>query len=104
MYCGGGMVWECVSFHSRWTHTQPAQPVLYDPAVYHGERESGFAVTEMFSGFRIASIKLTMLPTHAMLDTRCAGIYTRSIMCSITSISLVVAMVIKPGNNYNASK
>ena len=90
------MVWECVSFHSRWTHTQP---VLCHPAVYNGDRESGFAVAEMFCGLHIASIKLTMLPTHAMLDTRYAGIYTRSIMCSITSISLVLAMVIKPGNN-----
>jgi protein-ribulosamine 3-kinase len=29
----------------------PAGPVLYDPAVYHGDRETDLAMTELFGGF-----------------------------------------------------
>jgi len=33
------------------TDTQGAHPVIYDPAVYYGDRETDMAMTELFGGF-----------------------------------------------------
>ncbi len=33
------------------TDTQGAHPVIYDPAVYYGDREADMAMTELFGGF-----------------------------------------------------
>ncbi len=35
----------------NWSTAQSGEPVLYDPALYYGDRESDLAMTELFGGF-----------------------------------------------------
>lgn len=35
----------------NWAMTGPGEPVIFDPAVYYGDREADLAMTELFGGF-----------------------------------------------------
>ena len=35
----------------NWSTTQQGEPLLYDPALYYGDRETDLAMTELFGGF-----------------------------------------------------
>ncbi len=35
----------------NWSSAENGEPVIYDPALYHGDREADLAMTELFGGF-----------------------------------------------------
>ena len=66
-------------------------PVVFDPAVYCGDREADLAMTELFGDFRGRSIARTKKPFRCRRDTRSASPSTTSTTCSTTSTSSVEA-------------
>ena len=44
---GGG----CVNVATAWPLLHLGEPVIFDPAVYYGDREADLAMTELFGGF-----------------------------------------------------
>ena len=62
------------------------QPVIFDPAVYYGDREADMAMTELFGGFvrgfTVLPGGVAARPGLPARATRC----TTCITCSITSI------------------
>jgi protein-ribulosamine 3-kinase len=60
------------------------EPVVFDPAVYFGDREADLAMTELFGGFAPPSMTRTATLRRSPTGTNCAG---RSTTCTTYSIT-----------------
>jgi len=57
----------------NWFADSHGEPVIFDPAVYHGDREADLAMTRLFGGFGSAFYQAyrSTMPLPAGSDTRC---------------------------------
>jgi protein-ribulosamine 3-kinase len=73
------------------------QPVLFDPAVYYGDREADLAMTELFGGFPPTSRPPTGRPGPWIRVIPPASPSTTFITSSTISICSAAAMPARPG-------
>jgi len=70
------------------------EPVIFDPAVYYGDREADLAMTHLFGGFRPSSTTRTSTRGHSRQATASGASYTTCITSSTTltcSVSVICA-------------
>ncbi len=78
-------------------YDQAGQPVIFDPAVYYGDREADLAMTELFGGFGSAfyAAYREAWPVGSA-DTRYARPSTTSTTSSTMRICSAAAMPARP--------
>jgi fructosamine-3-kinase len=63
----------------NWLATDAGEPVIFDPAVYHGDRETDLAMTRLFGGFGVGFYRAyesaAPLPAGAALRTELYNLY-----------------------------
>lgn len=83
------------------------EPVIFDPAVYFGDREAELAFTRMFGGFSADFRRIfttsTRNPGHFQTAGRSANRFTTSTTCSITLTSSAAATPAKPSRSSAGS-
>ena len=85
----------------NWGVDAAGSPVIFDPAVYYGDREADLAMTRLFGGFGNAFLlPRTRAAGRSIRPLVRAALYTTCITCSTTRICLVGAM---PGRRSRRS-